>query len=71
MDGSPYGMEDDMMGDMDQYGQEHDGQYEEGDPMDNSGQYGQEEGEYGEEAVSYKNSNLVQQEEELDFSADP
>jgi hypothetical protein len=48
MDGSPYGMEDDMMGDMDEYGQEG----EEGDPMDGSGQYGQE-GEYGDENVSY------------------
>jgi hypothetical protein len=41
-------MEDDMMGDMDEYGQEG----EEGDPMDGSGQYGQE-GEYGDENVSY------------------
>lgn len=41
-------MDDDMMGDMDDYGQEQDGnQYEEGDPMDGSGQYGEEEGEYG------------------------
>ena len=31
-------MDDDMMGDMDDYGQEQDGnQYEEGDPMDGSG----------------------------------
>ena len=53
MEGSPnYGMEDmedgmdpDMMGDMDDYGQE-------GDPMDGSGQYGNEE--YGEENVSYR-----------------
>jgi len=53
MDGSPYGMEDDMMGDMDDYGQEG----EEGDPMDGSGQYGQE-GEYGDENVSY-NINAI------------
>jgi len=52
MDGSPYGMEEDMMGDMDDYDQEGE-HYEEGDPMDGSGQYGQE-GEYGEENVSYK-----------------
>lgn len=53
MDGSPYGMEDDMMGDMDDYGQEG----EESDPMDGSGQYGQE-GEYGDENVSY-NINAI------------
>jgi hypothetical protein len=39
MEGSPdygmEGMEDDMMGDMDDYGQE--GEHYEGDPMDGSG----------------------------------
>jgi len=41
MDGSPYGNEEDMMGDMDdmEYGQEQDIYGQEGE-MDNSGQYG-------------------------------
>ena len=41
MDGSPYGMEDDMMGDEDMdYGQEHEHEYGMEGDMDGSGQYG-------------------------------
>jgi hypothetical protein len=62
LEGSPEygneGMEDDMMGDMDDYGQEGE-HYEEGDPMDGSQQYGEEGAEYGDENVSYKNIQTV------------
>lgn len=78
MEGSPdygmEGMEDDMMGDMDDYGQE--GEHFEGDPMDGSNQYGEEGAQYGDENVSYKiqtsNFSCQQEEEdEMDFTQDP
>ncbi len=59
MDGSPYGMEEDMMGEDMEYGQEMDPYGQEGE-MENSGQYGQEEGqEYGDETVSYIKSDFL------------